>query len=87
MFLSDGYAFIHTLNEQCKFRMKFIIEELFGDRKVNSHNIGDGLRHELYRFIVDAAKKIVFENRLELLKYEKDVILLPDKMQRSLTTK
>ena len=33
--------------------MKFIMGELFDDKKINSHNIGTGLQKELYRWIVD----------------------------------
>lgn len=58
-----------TLNEQCKFRMKFIMEELFDGKKVNSHNIGTGLQKDLYRWSVNTAKQLVFEDCLELLKY------------------
>lgn len=49
--------------------MKFIMEELFDGKKVNSHNIGTGLQKDLYRWIVNTAKQLVFEDCLELLKY------------------
>lgn len=65
----DCDEFMSTLNEQCKFRMKFIMEELFDGKKVNSHNIGTGLQKDLYRWIVNTAKQLVFEDCLELLKY------------------
>lgn len=80
----DCDEFMRTLNEQCKFRMKFIMEELFDGKKVNSHTIKTGLQRELYRWIVNSAKQLVFENCLELLKYavweeKPDVILFPEK--------
>ena len=64
--------------------MKFIMEELFDGKKVNSHNIKTSLQRELYRWIVNTAKQLVFENCLELLKYavwegKPDVILFPEK--------
>ena len=80
----DCDEFMRTLNEQCKFRMKFIMEELFDGKKVNSHTIKTGLQRELYRWIVNSSKQLIFENCLELLKYaaweeKTDVILFPEK--------
>lgn len=79
----DCDDFMRTLNEQCQFSMRFIMEELFEDKQINNHNIVPGLQRDLYRWIVNTAKEILLENCLELLKYavreeKTDVILFPE---------
>ena len=45
------------------------MEEGFAEEKVNSHTVGTGHGKELYRSMVETAKKIVFDDCLELLQY------------------
>lgn len=59
----DCAEVIATLNVQCRFRMKILMEG------TNSHDAKDGMAAEVYRCMVNSAKRIVFEDCLELLKY------------------
>lgn len=45
------------------------MKELLREGRGNSHNVEKGLQADLYRSIVNAAKLLVFEDCLELLKY------------------
>lgn len=42
---------------------------VFGEDAVNSHDLKSGLQTELYRYLVELAKKIIFDDCLELLQY------------------
>lgn len=59
----DCAEVIATLKVQCRFRMKILMEG------TNRHDAKDGMVAEVYRCMVNAAKRIVFEDCLELLKY------------------
>ena len=51
----DCAEVIATLNVQCRFRMKILMEG------TNSHDAKDGMAAEVYRCMVNSAKRIVFE--------------------------
>lgn len=59
----DLAEILATLNVQGQFRMKILMEG------TNRHYAKEGLAGEVYRYMVNAAKRIVFEDSLELLKY------------------
>ena len=65
----DRAEILLTLNAHCEFRMRVLMEERGDGEKANSHTAGNGIGRDLYRGMVEAAKRIVFDDCLELLQY------------------